>query len=140
MLIFDDSIFSRNRNKAVELLARVHDHTRNIYLKGFRMLTLGWSDGNTFMPRVYYTYENKKLNLSDLYKKVKKKRGKAKILAAIIVRIGVDSNGNEVKGKIIFVRERNRSRKWLALISTNIELCDDEIIRIYGKRWDIEIF
>ncbi|MHC1681521.1 MAG: hypothetical protein AB6733_00950 [Clostridiaceae bacterium] len=85
------------------------------------------------MPRVYYTYENKKLNLSDLYKKVKKNRGKAKILAAIIVGISVDSKGNEVKGKF-FVRERNRSRKWLALISTNIKLCDDEIIRIYGKR------
>ena len=40
----------------------------------------------------------------------------------------------------MFVRDRNRSRQWLALISTDISLPDNEIIRIYGKRWDIEVF
>jgi hypothetical protein len=34
----------------VELLSRVHDHTVNRFVKGFRMLTLGWSDGHTFVP------------------------------------------------------------------------------------------
>jgi hypothetical protein len=28
----------------------------------------------------------------------------------------------------------------LALISIDISLTEDEIIRIYGKRWDIEVF
>jgi hypothetical protein len=31
-------------------LANVHDHTTGKYVRGFRMLTLGWSDGNTFVP------------------------------------------------------------------------------------------
>jgi DDE superfamily endonuclease len=51
-LIVDDSMFDRNRSKKVELLARCIDHsslTKRFY-KGFRMLTLGWSDGFTFMP------------------------------------------------------------------------------------------
>lgn len=48
--IVDDSIFSRNRSKVVELLARVHDHVHHCYLKGFRLLTLGWSEGATFLP------------------------------------------------------------------------------------------
>ena len=50
VLIIDDSLFSRNRSKKVELLARVYDHVSGKYVKGFRMLTLGWSDGNTFLP------------------------------------------------------------------------------------------
>lgn len=50
VLIFDDSLFSRNRSKKVELLAKVFDHTTHKFFKGFRMLTLGWSDGNTFLP------------------------------------------------------------------------------------------
>ena len=49
VLILDDSLYSRNRSKAVELLARV-DHVEHKYVLGFRMLTLGWSDGNTFLP------------------------------------------------------------------------------------------
>ena len=50
VFIIDDSLFSRSRSKAVELLARVWDHVDNRYVRGFRMLTLGWSDGNTILP------------------------------------------------------------------------------------------
>ena len=51
VLIVDDSFYSRERSKSVELLASVKDHADNgRYKKGFRMLTLGWSDGNTFIP------------------------------------------------------------------------------------------
>ena len=50
VLILDDSLYSRNRSKAVELLSRVKDHIGNKYVCGFRMLTLGWSDGNPFFP------------------------------------------------------------------------------------------
>lgn len=52
VLIVDDSMFERNRSKKVELLARCFDHSsqKMRFFKGFRMLTLGWSDGATFMP------------------------------------------------------------------------------------------
>ncbi|TFJ91411.1 hypothetical protein E4U82_17805 [Lentibacillus salicampi] len=60
VLIFDDSLYSRARSKAVELLARVHDHTTGQFVKGFRMLTLGWSDGNTFMPLAFSLLSSKK--------------------------------------------------------------------------------
>lgn len=230
VLVVDDSLYSRSRSKSVELLARVRDHVAHKYVKGFRMLTLGWSDGNTFlplaftllssakeknrlcqenqsidkrtngyklrkeailkapdamlsllkqasryeipaayvlfdswftyprilleilelkfhtiamvkaMPRVYYNYNNKSLNLKELYAKLRKKRGKAKILSSAIVGIGTDKEGNQVNAKIVFVRDRNRSRQWLALISTDTSLSEEEIIRIYGKRWSIEVF
>ena len=50
VLILDDSVITRNRSKAVELLARVYDHVSHKYQKGFTMLTLGWSDGYSFVP------------------------------------------------------------------------------------------
>ncbi|WP_174521027.1 transposase, partial [Bacillus smithii] len=48
--VIDDSVFSRNRSKSVELLAKVFDHSTHQYLKGFQMLTLGWTDSFTFIP------------------------------------------------------------------------------------------
>ena len=50
VLIIDDSMFERNRSKKVELLAKVYDQAKLAYRFGFRMLTLGWSDGSTFLP------------------------------------------------------------------------------------------
>lgn len=31
-------------------------------------------------------------------------------------------------------------RQWLAILSTKVDLADEEIVRISGKRWDIEVF
>ena len=53
VLIADDTLYPRDRSKRVELLARVHDHNTNRYQRGFRMLTLGWSDGNSFIPMLF---------------------------------------------------------------------------------------
>lgn len=230
VFIVDDSLFSRSRSKKVELLARVYDHVSHKFVRGFRMLTLGWSDGNSFVPlafsllssenernrmcgaqesidkrtcgykrrkesmhkatdalfelltqaqamgitakyllfdswfaypavilravehsmhvvcmlkavpKVRYEYEERRLTLKELYAALRKRRGRAKILASVIVTIGQDAKGNPVPVKIVFVRDRNRSRQWLALLSTDTSLSDDEVIRIYGKRWDIECF
>jgi len=30
--------------------------------------------------------------------------------------------------------------KWLALLTTDTDLPEEEVIRIYGKRWNIEVF
>ena len=50
VLIIDDSHFSWAHSKNVELLAKVFDHVEHKYTKEFRMLILGWSDGNSFLP------------------------------------------------------------------------------------------
>ena len=50
VLIIDDSLYDRSRSKVVELLAWVHDHNAGRSLKGFKILTLGWSDGVSFLP------------------------------------------------------------------------------------------
>ena len=40
----------------------------------------------------------------------------------------------------MYVRNRNKRKEYLCLISTDTSLSEDEIIRIYGKRWDTEVF
>ena len=50
VLIIDDSPYDRSRSKWVELLAKVRDHSTGRFLKGFRMLTICWSDGASCLP------------------------------------------------------------------------------------------
>ena len=49
-------------------------------------------------------------------------------------------NGASIPPKLVYVRNKSRRKDWLVLISTDMELSEEEIIRIYGKRWDIEVF
>ena len=67
VLIIDDSMFERNRSKKFELLAKVYDHAKHKYRFGFRMLTLGWSDGSTFLPvnSVLLSTENRKNRINE---------------------------------------------------------------------------
>lgn len=67
VFIIDDSMFERNRSKKVELLAKVYDHAKHKYLFGFRMLTLGWSDGSTFLPvnSILLSTENRKNRINE---------------------------------------------------------------------------
>ena len=50
VLVIDDSTYDRSHSRFVELLARVFDHSDQRYLKGFKMMTLGWTDGASFLP------------------------------------------------------------------------------------------
>ena len=45
-----DTLISRPYSVKTELLARTFDHDHHQYLTGYRNLTIGWSDGNTFLP------------------------------------------------------------------------------------------
>ncbi len=50
LLIPDDTLYRCYRSKYVEILSQVFDHTDNRYYRGFSMLTLGRSDGISFLP------------------------------------------------------------------------------------------
>ncbi len=89
------------------------------------------------MPTLFYTYQHKKYTLSNLYAQLNNKSlDKSSYLASIIV----DYYG--IPARIVFVRNRNSTckREWLAILSTNITIPEEEIIRIYGLRWDIEVY
>ena len=50
VLIVDDSPYKRDRSKKVEYLGRQYDHSSHTYYKGYRMLTMAWSDGHSLVP------------------------------------------------------------------------------------------
>lgn len=50
VFIVDDSVIGRERSKKVELLARIFDHVSGRFIRGYNLLTLGWSDGYSFAP------------------------------------------------------------------------------------------
>ena len=228
VFIIDDSLFDRSTSKKTDLLAKVFDHCSMKYKKGFRLLTLGWSDGNSFVPvnhcllsaakdqnllytakehdrrslagrrraqsrrkatdvmiellksaqqaghqakyvlfdswfsspkticeiknslkldtiaivkrssKVFYEYKGERLSIKQIYSRNRKRRGRSKYLLSITVMIG---KGKEmIPAKIVCVRNKSKKKDWLALISTDIELTEEEIIQTYGKRWDIEVF
>ena len=53
VLIVDDSLFDRHRSRRVDFLSKVYDHVEHRYRWGFRWLTVGWSDGTTFLPLIF---------------------------------------------------------------------------------------
>lgn len=86
------------------------------------------------VPTWTYKYNGKDETLKGIYRKLKKRPGKSKYLSSTIVE---DSDGN--KSKLVFVRAY-KSGKWIALLSTNINLSEEEIITAYSKRWNVEVF
>lgn len=57
--ILDDTLFTRDTAQKTELLARTFDHDTQVYKKGFRVLTLAWSDGDTLVPVNYALMSSK---------------------------------------------------------------------------------
>ena len=45
-----------------------------------------------------------------------------------------------IQVKIVFVKNRKYKKQYLHILSTDITLSDEEIVRIYGNRWSIECF
>lgn len=41
---------------------------------------------------------------------------------------------------MVYVRNRNNRKDYLCVLSTDLSLEENEIIRLYGKRWKIEVF
>src|SRR5699024_3676288 len=58
--VIDHPTYVWHRSKVVELLSQVKDHSSGAYMKGFCMLTVGWSDGATFRPLAFSLLSSKK--------------------------------------------------------------------------------
>ena len=161
VLILDDSIYHRARSKKVELLARLYDHAKKEFSYGFRMLTLCRSDGNTLLPvshmllstenssyevvamakkteKIHYLHEGVMQDVKAIYKGHRKRRGRSKYLLS--VEAAVCKGDEYLPVRLVFVRNRNNRKDWLVLVTTDLSLTEEEVIRIYGKRWGIEVF
>ena len=87
---------------------------------------------------MFFRYNNEDMPLTSIYRKNKKRRGRSKYLLSVIIEVVKD--GEVIPAKVVYVRNRNKKKDYLCLISTDISLSEEEIIRIYGKRWDTEVF
>ena len=201
---------------------------RGVFTRGFRLLTLGWSDGNTFIPvdtqpltsenekkrlqqsqsvdkrtcgykqrlmaqtkaslvmldmlrsalaagihakyvlcdswfsapvtilkivaekfhvitmlkktsKIHYRYEGEKLSVKEIYSRNRKRRGRSRYLLSVEAEI-LSKNGTVLPVRLVYVRKRGKKKEYLVLLSTDMSLSEEEIIRIYGKRWQIEVF
>ena len=89
--------------------------------------------------KINYLYKGEWMNLKEIYKRVKPS-AKGDVIGSVIASIRESKKNPElVEVKIVFVKDRH-SKNWLAVLSTNMAISEEEIIRIYGKRWDIEVF
>lgn len=42
--------------------------------------------------------------------------------------------------RFVYVRNRAKKNDYLVLVTTDMKLSEEEIVRLYGKRWSIEVF
>lgn len=82
-----------------------------------------------------YLVGDKLVSLKQLYRYAQPVQGKKDILRSIqtVMKNGVPVN-------IVFVQNRNKKSEWLSILSTDCTLSEQEIVRIYGMRWNIEVF
>ena len=77
------------------------------------MLTLGWSDGSTFLPvnsillstenkknQMFFRHDGEDMSLISIYNKNKKRRGKSKYLLSVMVDVVKD--GDIIPAKFLF--------------------------------------
>ena len=89
-------------------------------------------------PKMFFRYNGEDMPLATIYNKNRKRRGRSRYLLSVMV--DVVKEGKIIPAKVVYVRNRNKRNEYLCLISTDVSLSEEEIIRIYGKRWDIEVF
>jgi len=88
--------------------------------------------------KMHYLYNGKMQPLTEIYKQNKKRRGRSRYLLSVEVTVSKD--GETIPARVVYVRNRNKRKEYLCIISTDMTISEDEIVRIYGKRWNIEVF
>ena len=89
----------------------------------------------------YYEYDGKMINIKCLYTMSKKRRGKAAWKLSVNVNLLVKDKNKIIERipvKLVYLPNRANTREWICLLSTDTEMDENEIIRQYGKRWNIE--
>ena len=87
--------------------------------------------------KIYYSFGRKLLSLSSLFARIQK-RPNGNIIGSALVNLNLA--GEPLLARIVFVKSEKQKSQWLALLSTDLSLSEEEIVTLYGKRWDIEVF
>ena len=240
VFIVDDSAYNKNRSKKIELISKVFDNVDKKYVKGFRFLTLAFTDGISLIPIDFALLGTKKIiceanpdidmrssgfkrrleavkeapsallsmldnayniirkgsyivfdswfcvpslireivkrnlhvtgrlkndkthflfrrngkesfvNLEQLFEKLakipasvrKRQQQTPDILGSICVCLPSTDEYDAIAVKIVFVKNRNSSdtNTWIAILTTDLGLTEEEVVCMYARRWKIEEF
>ena len=88
--------------------------------------------------KIHYLHQGCLQDVKAIYKQHRKRRGRSKYLLS--VEAAVVKGEESLPVRLVFVRNRNNRKDWLILVTTDMSLTEEEVIRIYGKRWEIEVF
>lgn len=234
-LIFDDSLYARTGGKGTELCGKVFDHNDRKMRTGYRMMTGGWTNGESFLPfsqtllttrdaglmigtdnpfdkrtirgrrraaakikgtdtvcrmvkeaqkagipfdfvlfdtwfsnpaqlielksigvdtiamikknSTKYQWtdpETEKecsLNIKEIYSRNKKRRGKSKYLLSVMVNISNSKSPKEtIPVKLVYARNHSNRKDWVCFVCTDMSMSEEEILRSYMLRWNIETY
>lgn len=90
----------------------------------------------------YYEYDGKMMNIKTIYSICKKRRGKAAWKLSVKVNLLVKEKNKiteRIAVKIVYLPNRANTKQWICILSTDTDMAENEIIRQYGKRWNIEV-
>ena len=87
-----------------------------------------------------YLHDGHSRSISQIHRACPKRPGRSRYLLSVDVAVQHADFETTVDAKIIYIRDRNNRKKWIALISTDITLSEEDVIALYAKRWDIEPF
>jgi hypothetical protein len=90
--------------------------------------------------KVHYKYEGEMLSAPEIYSRNRKRRGRSRYLLSVPIEVCDADRKQAITAKLVYVRNKKKPKDYVILLSTDISLPEEEIIRIYGKRWDIEVF
>lgn len=93
--------------------------------------------------KVYYEYNGQQLDVKKIYSMNRKRPGRSKYLLSVEVNLIQKQGGkviSSIPARIVYVRNKANRKDWIALISTDMEVSEEEIIRRYGTRWNIEVY
>ena len=93
--------------------------------------------------KVFYEYQEKQIDLKRIYAMNRKRPGRSKYLLSVEANLIQKEKGqivSRIPVRIVFVRNRAKRKDWIALISTDMDISEEEIIRRYGVRWNIEVY
>ena len=88
--------------------------------------------------KIHYLHQGCLQDVKAIYKQHRKRRGRSKYL--LRVEAAVVKGEESLPVRLVFVRNRNHRKDWLVLVTTDMSLTAEEVIRLYGKRWGIEVF
>ena len=93
--------------------------------------------------KVYYEYEGEQHDVKEIFSRCKKRRGRSKYLLSVEVNLLQKKNGKileRMPAKLVYVRNKANKKDWIAIICTDTTLSEEETVRRYGYRWNIEVY